>query len=71
MDNNIKAIRRAKGITLKDVATKLGCSTTWIRMMESGAAPIPSDGTLGKIAAALDVPPALLLKANLKSVPIS
>lgn len=69
MANNIKAIRRAKDVTLKKIAVELNCSTTWIRMIERGAVTIP-EGTLDNIAKILGVPVTLLTKENLKSIPI-
>jgi len=71
MKNNIKTIRRAKGFTLKEIAEEIGCSTTWIRTIEKATedTPVP-EKTFEKIAAALGVPVSLLLKKDLKSVPL-
>ena len=53
----IKSIRKQKGITQKELASKLGMSITGLQNYEYGDT-IPSLKQIEKIAAALEVPPA-------------
>ena len=50
----IKYLRTKKGLTQKELADKMGVSSSWIGMYESGRRK-PKLGTLRKIATALEV----------------
>ena len=50
----IRTIRIDKGLNMRELAQKVGCSTAFISQMENGKAS-PSIATLKKIAAVLDV----------------
>lgn len=75
MENNIKKIRSAKGISQRELASliksKRGGTVTgrWIGRLESGKESLPAE-TLNQIADALGVTVALLLKRGLKSIPL-
>ncbi len=57
---DLRALRRARGITLADLAQRLGRSVGWLSQVERNLSQ-PSAADLDLMAAALDVPPSLLL----------
>lgn len=58
---DIKEIRKSKGLTQRELASKSGVSFSMISKLESGEKTNPSYDTLTKIAAALDVDTSSLL----------
>jgi DNA-binding CsgD family transcriptional regulator len=70
MINRIRDIRRQKGLTLADVAVRCAPPTTaqTIGRLETGMRSL-SLGWMNRIAAALDVDPQLLVKAEVDSEP--
>lgn len=70
MINRIRDIRRQKGLTLADVAARCAPPTTaqTIGRLETGMRSL-SLGWMNRIAAALDVDPQLLVKAEVDSEP--
>ena len=75
MNTNIRAIRRAKGLSQGNVASKVesirggNVSARWIGRLESGKENMP-ESTLEQIANALGVTVELLIQPNLKSIPL-
>ncbi|MFX0541823.1 helix-turn-helix domain-containing protein [Roseovarius sp. S4756] len=57
---DLRALRRARGVTLTDLAQRLGRSVGWLSQVERDLSQ-PSGADLGLIAEALDVPPSLLM----------
>ncbi len=70
MINRIRDIRRQKGLTLADVAARCAPATTaqTIGRLETGMRSL-SLGWMNRIAAALDVDPQLLVKAEAEAEP--
>ena len=70
MINRIRDIRRQKGLTLADVAARCAPPTTaqTIGRLETGMRSL-SLGWMNRIAAALEVDPQLLVKAEVDSEP--
>ena len=59
--DNLKRIRKEKGLTQKELATKSGLSFSMVSKLESGEQINPSNETIQKLASALDVITAELL----------
>ena len=58
----IRRYRKAKGISQRDLAAKVGVKGAYIAQLETGARKNPSLDVLKKIAKALDVPVTELLE---------
>ncbi|MGC8707044.1 MAG: helix-turn-helix domain-containing protein, partial [Desulfurella sp.] len=54
MSEKIKAQRKKKGLTLKALAEKVGCTDAYISQIETGKA-MPSISILKKLAESLDI----------------
>lgn len=59
--DNLKRIRKEKGLTQKELALKSGLSFSMVSKLESGEQTNPSNDTIQKLASALDVITAELL----------
>ncbi|MFD0859806.1 helix-turn-helix domain-containing protein [Roseovarius aquimarinus] len=57
---DLRALRRARGVTLADLAARLGRSVGWLSQVERDLSQ-PGAADLAQIAQALDVPPSLLI----------
>jgi transcriptional regulator with XRE-family HTH domain len=57
------------GLTLQEAADRAGMSATYLAYLETSSAPNPTQATLNRLAAALDVPPAALTGAGLELPP--
>lgn len=64
LKDNLKRIRKAKGITQRDLATETGLSFSMISKLESGEQSNPSLETVKKIAQGLAVPVDQLLSVD-------
>jgi transcriptional regulator with XRE-family HTH domain len=60
---DLRALRKTRGLTLSDLAEKLGRSVGWLSQVERGKSTL-SLRDLRALASALEVSPALLLKRN-------
>ena len=56
MKNNIHAIRRSKGITLRDLSLSAGLSVGYLSHLENGTRSNPSLQTMTRICIALGKP---------------
>jgi transcriptional regulator with XRE-family HTH domain len=56
LGSEIREVRKARGLTLKNLSGMVSCSTAYLSRIELGSAKISAD-LLGKISAALDVDP--------------
>lgn len=63
LGDKIRMARQEKGLSLKDLSAKTGISFTYLSEIERGVLH-PAVDTLGKIAAALEVPLSMLLSHN-------
>jgi transcriptional regulator with XRE-family HTH domain len=63
LGRRIKALRRARGLTLKDLEERGGISATHVSEIERGRAS-PTVGALGRIARALGMRPATLVEPH-------
>ena len=54
IQQKIKAYRKQKGLTLKQLAEKAGCTQSYISQLEKGLT-MPSLSMVGKLSAALDI----------------
>lgn len=62
----VRSRRQALGLTLKEVAEKVGCARSYLSMIENDRRPDgsrPSEGLLWKLAEALEMEPARLVQA--------
>jgi transcriptional regulator with XRE-family HTH domain len=59
--NTLRNIRRARSISQRDLAHKVGVDFSYISKLENGRIPPPSADTIVKISEALSVEPAVLL----------
>jgi len=51
----IRRIRRALNLTQLQLATRIGRSTSWLSLLESGLAPMPDRRSLERLAVELGV----------------
>ena len=58
----LKRIREARGLTLRDVETKVGVSNAYLSQIEQGKRSIPSIKILNKLSLAYGIPSSILLK---------
>jgi transcriptional regulator with XRE-family HTH domain len=56
-DSPIRAARKALKLSQQDVASRAGCSVSYVRVLESGYQPAHGSGVLARIKAVLDEPP--------------
>lgn len=63
LGDNIRALRKRRGVTLESLSSRLGCSVGWLSQVERGKSR-PGDGDLKEISAALDCPVSLLFDAE-------
>lgn len=61
--DNIRALRKLRGMTLEAVAAEVGCSVGWLSQLERGMSSA-DDETLGAISQTLDCPISLLFGAD-------
>lgn len=62
---NVKSIRKSRGMTQAELADKAGVAQAYVAQIEGGRT--PSLETLVNLAEALNVPPDLLLRAEMFS----
>ncbi len=60
----LRELRRAKGVSQRDLAEKVGVDFSYISKVENNRLPPPSADTIVKICEALSVPPDDLLAAT-------
>lgn len=68
LGNKIRAVRKAKGLTMQDVAGKLGCTYQMYQRYESATGRMPAD-VLVRVAAILGTAPSTLLPETQKGLP--
>lgn len=51
--SRIRQLRREKGLTQRDLASKIGLDFTYLSKIETGALPPPSEAAIARIAGAL------------------
>ena len=59
--NNVRAIRRRKGMTQADLANASGLDRTFVNRLERGHVSVALE-TIGAIATALEIPPRELIE---------
>jgi len=59
----VREQRKAKGLTLEDLAERTGMAKSYLSQIETGYAPPPRDEKIQRIATALDLPAEMLLSA--------
>ena len=59
----VRAARRARGWTQRELAARAGLSRGYVANIERGATPVPRRATVRRLAAALGVRPAQLYRA--------
>lgn len=62
LGNQLKAVRKAKGFTLRDVSESSKISATYLQKLESGMVNSPSPRVLQRLGESLDVSYLLLMR---------
>lgn len=60
----LRLLRTGAGVGLRELASRVGVSSTYLSRVESGVDPTPTPERLAAIALELGVPPALLIEAG-------